>query len=105
MRLLFICCNGGHLFRKSKSCPYDGWSHTDVELVLETFENNPNINHDDLIALGVDKYLLDRVIFIESSCMKCLISCISIQEIKEFDKEAIKVDGLIDFIPKLNKIK
>jgi hypothetical protein len=103
MRLLFICCNGGHLFRGVTHCPYDGWTHEEVKSVLYEFDKHPNINYEDLKKIGISDYLLERIFFIETNLPKCSVKGISIKTISEFNKKEIMIDGQIDFINKLNQ--
>ncbi len=65
MKLLFFKCNHDHYFR-NVSCPYDGWTHSDVPKVEMAFRAGAISKLEDLHALEIDPRLVRQIILIES---------------------------------------
>jgi hypothetical protein len=69
VKKLYFRCNGGHYFRSSSACPFDGWSCDGIEDVIDRFEklkvdpDGPSIK--DLRDSGVSEAALERVLIID----------------------------------------
>jgi len=54
---IFVRCNGGHYFY-GESCPYDGWTHPDIKIILEE-GNNPIEYFEDKISSDLYKRIME----------------------------------------------
>jgi hypothetical protein len=65
LKLLLFKCNCDHYFR-NVSCPYDGWTHSDIRRVEQAFREGTIRSLEELENLEVDPQLMSRIMIIDS---------------------------------------
>ena len=66
MKYLFVRCNGGHYFRTTNACPWDGWSCDGIERARVIFDElGAAADTDRMRERGVPDSLIARLMIAE----------------------------------------